>query len=60
MSIFKKFKNGLQGARPLIAFSVIQLAIKTKIVYFCLVGGERGRERRGVGSNARASSSTCS
>jgi hypothetical protein len=33
-----------------------QLAIRTKIVYLCLVGGER----RGVGSNARASSSTCS
>jgi hypothetical protein len=27
MSIFKKFKNGLQGARPLIAFSGNHLAI---------------------------------
>jgi hypothetical protein len=24
MSIFKKFKNGLQGARPLIAFSAVE------------------------------------
>jgi hypothetical protein len=29
---------------------LIQLTIRTKIVYLCLVGGER----RGVGSNARA------
>jgi hypothetical protein len=39
---------------------LIQLAIRTKIVYLCLVGGDRGGERRGVDSNARASSSTCS
>jgi hypothetical protein len=37
-----------------------QLAIRTKIFYLCLVGGERGGERKGMGSNARANSSTCS
>jgi hypothetical protein len=37
-----------------------QLAIRIKIIYFCLVGGERGGERIGVASHARAISSTCS
>jgi hypothetical protein len=37
-----------------------QQAIKIKVVYLCLVGGERRGERRRVGSHARASSSTCS
>jgi hypothetical protein len=37
-----------------------QLAIRNKIVFLCLVGGERIGERREVGSHARASSSTCS
>jgi hypothetical protein len=37
-----------------------QQAIRIKIVYLCLVGGERRGERRRVGSHARAGSSTCS
>jgi hypothetical protein len=37
-----------------------QLAIRSKIIYSCLVGGERREERRRVGSHARASSSTYS
>jgi hypothetical protein len=37
-----------------------QLAIRTKILYFGWVGGERRGERREVGSHARASSCTCS
>jgi hypothetical protein len=37
-----------------------QLAIRIKIIYLCLVGGERGGERGGVDSNAKVSSSTCS
>jgi hypothetical protein len=37
-----------------------QLAIRIKVIFFCLVGGERRGERREVGSHARASSSTCS
>jgi hypothetical protein len=37
-----------------------QLAIRIKILYLCLVGGERIGERRGVGSYARASYNTCS
>jgi hypothetical protein len=37
-----------------------QLTIRIKIVYLCLVGSERIGERRGVGSHARASYSTCS
>jgi UDP-N-acetylglucosamine enolpyruvyl transferase len=37
-----------------------QLAIRNKIVFLCLVGGERIGERREVDSHARASSSMCS
>jgi hypothetical protein len=37
-----------------------QLAIRIKILYYCLVGGERGGERRRVCSYARASSNTFS
>jgi hypothetical protein len=55
--------TGTRCARHPLRASTIeltQLAIRIKIVYLCLVGRERGGERRGVGSNARASSSTCS
>jgi hypothetical protein len=34
-----------------------QLAIRIKIIFSCLVGGERRGERREVSSHARASSS---
>jgi hypothetical protein len=37
-----------------------QQAIRIKVVYLCLVGGERRGERRRVGSHTRVSSSTCS
>jgi hypothetical protein len=37
-----------------------QQAIRIKIVYLCLVGGERKGERRKVDSHARVNSSTCS
>jgi hypothetical protein len=37
-----------------------QLTIKIKIVYLCLVGGERIEEKMRVSSHARASYNTCS
>jgi hypothetical protein len=38
MSIFKNFKNGLQGARPLIALA---LSTKLRACFATLAGGKR-------------------
>jgi hypothetical protein len=63
---FSDMKNNTQPYRkkmmPIRASTIrsSQQAIRIKIIYLCLVGGERRGERRRVGSHARASSSTCS
>jgi hypothetical protein len=56
----KATATDLENYMRAITISPSQLAIRNKIVFLCIVGGERIGERKEVGSHARASSSTCS